>query len=277
MQTKHQFRQVINPRSSTFNPLDKALITSAAVKDSLASKVEADAARGDHPAKSFFASTSKNESQFVVDLAPSAGSSLGYRIAKRTLDLIVGSVLLVIAAPVILLAAAIICIDSAGSPFFVQVRLGQRGEPFKMYKLRGMFRDAKERFPALYDYSGKKNLDFCFHNKEDPRVTRAGKFFRKTSIDELPNLWNVVRGDMSLVGPRPEIPDVLALYGPFRAEYLSVKPGVTCLSKCTGRDTLTKRETIEYDLDYVRNRGFAADARILWRTFCCVVLRRDVF
>jgi lipopolysaccharide/colanic/teichoic acid biosynthesis glycosyltransferase len=100
---------------------------------------------------------------------------------------------------------------------------------------------------------------------------------RKTSIDELPNLWNVVLGDMSLVGPRPEIPEVLNLYGPYRHQYLSVKPGVTCLSKCTGRDRLTKRETIEFDIEYIRTRSFRRDMGILWRTFRGVLLRRDVF
>jgi lipopolysaccharide/colanic/teichoic acid biosynthesis glycosyltransferase len=184
---------------------------------------------------------------------------------------------LLVATPIILIAAAAIRLESKGSPFFVQTRLGKNGRPFKIVKLRGMFKDARVRFPNYYDYSNKRDLDFCFHHEDDPRVTRAGNFIRKTSIDELPNLWNVVLGDISLVGPRPEIPEVMALYGSYRDEYLSVKPGVTCLSKCTGRDRLTKRETIEYDLDYIRRRNLRMDVRILWRTFCGVVLRRDVF
>ena len=200
-----------------------------------------------------------------------------YHAAKRAFDLVVGLALLLIASPIILIAAAAIRLESKGSPFFIQTRLGKNGRPFKIVKLRGMFRDARDRFPGYYDYSNKQNLDFCFHHEVDPRVTRAGHFIRKTSIDELPNLWNVVLGDISLVGPRPEIPEVMALYGEYREEYLSVKPGVTCLSKCTGRDRLTKRETIECDLDYVRRRNFRADMRILWRTFRGVVMRRDVF
>jgi lipopolysaccharide/colanic/teichoic acid biosynthesis glycosyltransferase len=200
-----------------------------------------------------------------------------YGVAKRAFDVVVGLVLLLIAVPIILIAAAAIRLESKGSPFFVQTRLGKNGRPFKIVKLRGMFKDARIRFPSYYDYSCKENLDFCFHHEVDPRVTRAGNFIRRTSIDELPNLWNVVLGDISLVGPRPEIPEVMALYGPHRDEYLSVKPGVTCLSKCTGRDRLTKRETIEYDLDYVRRRDFRLDMQILWRTFRGVVLRRDVF
>ncbi|HEY2534549.1 MAG TPA: sugar transferase [Xanthobacteraceae bacterium] len=200
-----------------------------------------------------------------------------YGVTKRALDLILGVALLLVATPIILIAAAAIRLESKGSPFFIQTRLGKNGRPFKIVKLRGMFKDARIRFPSYYDYSNKPDLDFCFHHEVDPRVTRAGNFIRKTSIDELPNLWNVVLGDISLVGPRPEIPEVMALYGPFRDEYLSVKPGVTCLSKCTGRDRLTKRETIEYDLDYVRRRSFRLDWQILWQTFRGVLMRRDVF
>jgi lipopolysaccharide/colanic/teichoic acid biosynthesis glycosyltransferase len=200
-----------------------------------------------------------------------------YESTKRLFDLLLGSVLLIIALPIILCAAAAIRLETPGSPFFIQTRLGKDGRPFRICKLRGMYRDARIRFPAYYDYSNKQNLDFFFHHEEDPRVTKAGKFIRKTSIDELPNLWNVVLGDMSLVGPRPEIPEVLVLYGPYRQEYLSVKPGVTCLSKCTGRDRLTKRETIDFDIKYIRERGFGVDFAILWRTFRGVVLRQDVF
>jgi lipopolysaccharide/colanic/teichoic acid biosynthesis glycosyltransferase len=203
--------------------------------------------------------------------------ALVYAGSKRAFDLALGSILLIVAVPIIVVAAVAIRVNTPGSPFFVQTRLGTNGKPFKIFKLRGMYIDARKRFPTYYDYSAKQDLEFCFHHEEDPRVTRAGKFIRKTSIDELPNLWNVVMGDMSLVGPRPEIPEVLALYGSYRDRYVSVKPGVTCLSKCTGRDRLTKRETIEFDLDYIRRRSFSLDLSILWRTFRGVVLRRDVF
>jgi lipopolysaccharide/colanic/teichoic acid biosynthesis glycosyltransferase len=229
----------------------------------------------DHDRVTYLSVEPKNEFRVVADCPQTA--RVVYHSAKRAFDLVVGLVLLVIATPIILIAAAAIRLESKGSPFFVQTRLGKDGRPFKIVKLRGMFKDARDRFPSYYDYSNKQDLDFCFHHEVDPRVTRAGNFIRKTSIDELPNLWNVVLGDISLVGPRPEIPEVMALYGKYRDEYLSVKPGVTCLSKCTGRDRLTKRETIEYDLDYIRRRNFRSDLRILWRTFRGVVLRRDVY
>jgi lipopolysaccharide/colanic/teichoic acid biosynthesis glycosyltransferase len=204
-------------------------------------------------------------------------TQVAYESAKRAFDLVLGSILLLLSLPLILAAAIVIRLETCGSPFFIQTRLGKNGRPFRICKLRGMYADARIRFPTYYDYSTKRDLDFCFHHEEDPRVTRAGKLIRKTSIDELPNLWNVVLGDMSLVGPRPEIPEVLALYGSDREEYLSVKPGVTCLSKCTGRDRLTKRETIDFDIKYIRERNFGSDLTILWRTFRSVMLRRDVF
>ncbi|MDD4960418.1 MAG: sugar transferase, partial [Gallionella sp.] len=117
---------------------------------------------------------------------------------------------------------------------------------------------------------------FHFHYEDDPRVTRIGRYTRRTSIDEMPNFINVVLGDMSLVGPRPEVPDVMGLYGRYAEEYLSVKPGITCLSKCSGRDSLTKEETIQMDLGYIQSRSFLLDVKILWWTFVGVVLRRDV-
>jgi lipopolysaccharide/colanic/teichoic acid biosynthesis glycosyltransferase len=200
-----------------------------------------------------------------------------YEPLKRVFDILIGFMLLIPALPIIFVAALAIKLETPGSPFFVQTRLGRNGRPFKIFKLRGMYIDARTRFPSFYDFTGKQNLDFCFHHEVDPRITRAGKFIRRTSIDELPNLWNVLLGDMSLVGPRPEIPEVLALYGAYREEYLSIKPGVTCVSKCTGRDRLTKRETIEFDLRYIRERSLRLDLAILWRTFRSVVLRQDVF
>jgi lipopolysaccharide/colanic/teichoic acid biosynthesis glycosyltransferase len=200
-----------------------------------------------------------------------------YEFAKRAFDLCFGTVFFVLSVPVILLTALAIRIETPGSPFFFQIRLGRHGKPFRIFKLRGMYIDSRQRFPELYDYSAQKDLTFHFHRENDPRVTRVGSFIRRTSIDELPNFWNVMLGQMSLVGPRPEIPDVLNLYGELREEYISVKPGVTCASKCTGRDALTKQETVDMDLQYVRTRGFRLDMSLIWRTLKSVVLRRDVY
>jgi lipopolysaccharide/colanic/teichoic acid biosynthesis glycosyltransferase len=213
---------------------------------------------------------------FQMTQQNNTSSNWGYLLSKRIVDLVFGITLLLISAPIFLLAALVIRLDSSGNPFFVQKRIGLRGKPFWIIKLRGMYIDARERFPELYDYSGHNGLDFHFHYEEDPRVTRIGRYTRRTSIDEMPNFINVVLGDMSLVGPRPEVPDVMELYGQYAEEYLSVKPGITCLSKCSGRDTLTKEETIQLDLDYIQRRSFLLDAKVLWWTFVGVVLRRDV-
>jgi lipopolysaccharide/colanic/teichoic acid biosynthesis glycosyltransferase len=183
------------------------------------------------------------------------------------LDIIVGGFLLILSTPLIVLAAIAVRLETRGNPFFIQTRIGLRGKPFKILKLRGMYIDAQERFPELYAYEKLRGLNFFFHFDRDPRVTRVGEFTRRTSIDELPNLVNVVLGDMSLVGPRPEIPEVMALYGDYAEPYLSVTPGVTCLSKVTGRDQLTKEETIKLDLNYVDRMSLALDALIVWKTF----------
>lgn len=202
--------------------------------------------------------------------------SFSYCILKRLIDLFLAMLLLLVSTPIFLIAAVFIRLESKGNPFFIQERVGLRGKSFKMIKLRGMFVDARQRFPDMYEYSDKNNLDFHFHTAHDPRVTKVGSFTRLTSIDELPNFINVVLGDMSLVGPRPEIPEVISLYGSFAEQYLSVKPGITCASKCTGRDSLTKMETIKLDLEYIENQSIILDMKILWRTFWGVVLRKDV-
>lgn len=204
------------------------------------------------------------------------GRQLGYLVAKRAIDIVGGSIGLVLSAPLMLVAAIAVRLESDGPAIFRQTRIGQYGQPFTFYKFRGMYVDARERFPELYDYnySDDEVGDVVFHPTVDPRVTRVGRFLRRTSIDELPNFWNVVKGDISLVGPRPEIPEMMPYYGEHRDTVLSVKPGVTSLSKVSGRDELNFAETLELDLKYVRERSLALDLKILWRTAITVV-RQD--
>jgi lipopolysaccharide/colanic/teichoic acid biosynthesis glycosyltransferase len=206
--------------------------------------------------------------------------SAAYRYLKQSLELVLGSILLCCSLPIIIAAAIAIRIESRGNPFFVQTRLGLNGKTFGIFKLRSMYIDARERFPGMGDY-GKDfikhgGLDFHVHRDRDPRITRVGSFIRKTSIDELPNFLNVVLGSMSLVGPRPETTDLAALYGDCLNKYLSVKPGVTCKSKVSGRDRLTKEETIRIDIAYIDNRSTVTDLKILWATFWCVLGCRNV-
>jgi len=200
-----------------------------------------------------------------------------YELFKRIFDFSIGLILFVISLPILIIAIIAIRIDSPGNPIFFQRRVGRNGKLFTIIKLRGMLNNARELYPQLYQYEDRQDLNFYFHFSDDPRVTRVGKWTRRMSIDELPNFLNVVLGSMSLVGPRPEIPEVLNLYGKYRSEYLLVKPGITCWSKCTGRDKLTKEETILMDLDYVKNRCFGVDLKILSKTFFSVLGIKNVF
>lgn len=204
------------------------------------------------------------------------GGHSAYSTSKRALDIAGAGLGLLVLSPVLLIAGVAIRIESKGPAVFRQLRMGQNGEPFTLYKFRGMFIDARERFPELYayQYSSEELPTLVFHPKDDPRVTRVGRFLRRTSIDEFPNLWNVLRGELSLVGPRPEIPEMLPYYGDAKDIVLSVKPGVTSLAKVRGRDELTFSETLALDLEYVRNRSLELDLKILWWTVIAV-LRQD--
>ena len=203
--------------------------------------------------------------------------SFGYKFIKRLIDIVGGSIGLIFSFPILAIVMIKIRKESEGPALFKQTRIGLGGKPFTIYKLRGMYIDSKERFPELYDYSNKEGLDFYFHEHEDPRITNIGKYIRRTSIDELPNFYNVLVGDMSLVGPRPEIPDVIYLYGENTAKYLSVKPGITCTSKATLRDALTKEETLKLDLDYIDNMSLSMDLDLLYKTFKSVIFRKNVY
>tara|TARA_B100001057_G_C22646939_1_gene870470 strand:+ start:126 stop:710 length:585 start_codon:yes stop_codon:yes gene_type:complete len=192
------------------------------------------------------------------------------------LDIFGGLIGTLLSFPIILVAIIFIKIESSGPAIFMQRRVGYKGKIFTIFKLRGMYIDSKYKFPELYDYSNKKSLNFYFHDKNDPRVTKVGKYIRKTSIDELPNFINVLLGSMSLVGPRPEIKEVLMLYGKDKEKYLSVKPGITCNSKADLRDTLTKEETLKLDLDYIDQMNFILDLKLLFRTAKNVFSRKNV-
>lgn len=200
---------------------------------------------------------------------------LGYRFAKRTLDLVVGSVLLLVSALPILVLCVIARIDSPGPAIFVQRRVGQHGRIFRFYKFRTMYRDARERFPELYadNFTEEDFRTGWYKPSDDPRNTRFGRWVRKTSLDELPNFWNVVKGDVSLVGPRPELPEYVRFYTPHQLRKFTVKSGVTGLAQCSGRNELPIQDQIALDLEYVENCSFSYDLRLIWRTIVAVVQR----
>jgi lipopolysaccharide/colanic/teichoic acid biosynthesis glycosyltransferase len=189
---------------------------------------------------------------------------------------IVGSVVgLVVAAPVILACAVAIELDSKGPIFFVQKRAGQNGQPFQMVKLRTMVKDAEEKLPELI------NLDElstpAFKLEDDPRVTRVGRFLRRTSLDELPQLWNVLKGEMSLVGPRPEELRVVRLYSDWHRQRLAIKPGLTGPMQVNGRADLDFDERVRLELDYIRNYSLWRDVVILAKTLVAVLSGRGAY
>jgi lipopolysaccharide/colanic/teichoic acid biosynthesis glycosyltransferase len=188
------------------------------------------------------------------------------RAATRAFDVAFALVASAITAPIVLAAMIAIRLESPGPAIFRQRRMGRYGEEFEIFKLRGMYVDAPARFPALYAYaaiSQDATATYYFHHDGDPRVTRVGRFIRRYSIDELPNFWNVLRGDMSIVGPRPDIPELAHLYGPGLDRLLSVRPGITSPAKACGRDTLSFAETLERELQFVERHTFRDDIRTI--------------
>jgi lipopolysaccharide/colanic/teichoic acid biosynthesis glycosyltransferase len=212
----------------------------------------------------------------LVDAPP---RSVAYHVAKRACDLVAGLVGLVLTLPLAIVLAIIIKLDSPGPVIFRQYRVGSGGRLFAFYKFRTMWVDARERFPYLYNYlySDDEIRTMYFKVLDDPRLTRFGRHLRKTSLDELPNLINVLRGNMSLVGPRPELPEMLRYYTPEQTMKFAVQPGVTGLAQVTGRGVLRFQETIAADLEYCRRRSFWFDCVILLRTIKAVVLRVGAF
>lgn len=188
--------------------------------------------------------------------------------AIRVLDIVGASVLLVVTAPVMAAVAAIIRLDSPGPALFRQTRVGRDLRPFTFYKFRTFHADAKERFPDLYvyDFSPEQVATMHFKEESDPRATRVGRRLRRTSLDELPNFYNVLKGDLSLVGPRPEIPEMVRYYTPRQRAKWNAKPGVTGLAQVMGRNSLTLQETIALDVEYVESRSLGLYFSVLFRT-----------
>ena len=197
------------------------------------------------------------------------GPGLGYLAVKRAFDVAFSAAVVAVLAVPVAVACAAIRIDSPGSPFFRQERVGKGGKPIRIWKLRSMYADAHER-PERY-LSEAQMAQWRREQKVDgdPRVTRVGRFIRKTSLDELPQFLNVLAGDMSVVGPRPVTLEETLEYGDARDEVLSVRPGITGWWQVTERNAATwengRRQALE--LEYVRNRGLAMDARCLLGTF----------
>ena len=236
---------------------------------------------------------------------PRRADAVALQIVERTLDIAVAATLLVLCMPLMIVIGIMIRLDSPGPALFYQIRLGRdrrrhsdrrepdpkeaafperrrrelASRPFRFVKFRTMVVDARERFPELYEYryTDEQIRTIKFKLDNDPRLTRVGVWLRKSSLDELPNLWNVLAGQITLVGPRPEIPEMSRYYTPAQRRKFHVTPGVTGLAQVCGRGRLTFQETVAYDVEYVDRRSLGLNVWILWRTFVAVVLGRGAF
>ncbi|UCD87625.1 MAG: sugar transferase [Desulfobacterales bacterium] len=213
--------------------------------------------------------------------------------AKRISDIVVSSLLVVLSLPVLALVAVLIRLESPGPAIFRQKRVGMNrrrgngygvrgdhetidrrngnlgGRPFTMYKFRSMVKEAEAMLPCLVDLGALSEP--VFKLDDDPRVTRVGKVLRKTSLDELPQLFNILKGDMTLVGPRPEAMNVVELYGEEHKRRLQVKPGLTGLQQISCRGTRSMQERLKYDIHYIRHRSLLFDLKILLKTVFVVL------
>ncbi|GDX79776.1 hypothetical protein LBMAG42_15870 [Deltaproteobacteria bacterium] len=200
---------------------------------------------------------------------PSDGTAL---LVKRAVDVVVALGGLVVLSPIMLLAAALIKIEDRGPVFFSQERSGLYGRSFPMYKFRSMCVDAEEKRKAL---EAKNEMDGpVFKMARDPRITRIGAFLRKSSIDELPQIWNVLRGEMSIVGPRPPLPAEVARYERWQMRRLSMRPGLTCLWQVNGRNKVDFDSWMRLDLEYIDNWSLFLDLKLILKTFPVVLTGR---
>lgn len=197
------------------------------------------------------------------------GGNAFYRLIKRTMDLILSLSALLVLSPLFIITTIIIFIDDPGNPFFVQYRLTENGKAFPMIKFRSMYLDAEERFEKLQKHNETDGLAFKMEN--DPRVTKIGKFIRKTSIDELPQLINIICGDMSIVSPRPPLPREVVGYTPYQINRLTVKGGLTCYCQCSGRSDMPFEEWVDSDIEYIKTRSLGVDVKIIVKTALAVL------
>ena len=218
--------------------------------------------------------------------------------AKRISDIVLSTILVLLTLPVMALVAILVRLESHGPAIFKQTRIGANsrramvpneggedqvverrerdlgGKPFTMYKFRSMVQEAEAMLPCLVDLGALSEP--VYKLDDDPRVTRVGKILRKTSLDELPQLFNILKGDMTLVGPRPEAMNVVELYNEQHKGRLQVKPGLTGLQQIACRGTTSMQERLEYDLHYIKHRSLLLDSKILLKTVSVVILGTGV-
>ena len=198
------------------------------------------------------------------------------RVVDRSLDIVIAWLLLLVLLPLLLLLVIVIRVSTRGPALYRHVRVGRNGQLFHVLKLRTMVRDADERLQTLLESSAEARAEFeaTFKLRDDPRVTPVGRFLRRTSLDELPQLLNVLRGEMSLVGPRPVIPQETIRYGPHLPTVLRVRPGVTGVWQVSGRNDIPYDDRVEMDAAYALHHGLRTNVVVLLKTVPAVVRPR---
>ena len=198
-----------------------------------------------------------------------------YSIIKRLMDIVGAFIGIIILSPLLIIVAILIKIDSKGSAIFSQVRVGYKGRKFKIYKFRTMVEDAEE---LKKDLENKNEMTGpMFKIKNDPRITKIGKFIRKTSIDELPQLLNILRGDMSIVGPRPSLPSEVKNFDTWMLKRLEVKPGLTCYWQVSGRNNIEFDDWMKLDIKYVEERNLFIDTKLILKTTLLLLGDKNAF
>lgn len=195
---------------------------------------------------------------------------------KRILDIFLGLLLLLLLMPILILIAFMIKLSDQGPIFYISDRVGKWGKEFKFIKFRTMYRGAEEKKEELLTQNDLKESK-TFKMKSDPRITPLGRLLRKTSLDELPQLWNVIIGDMSLVGPRPPIPSEVTKYTLEERRRLDVKPGLTCIWQVSGRSDIPFEKQVQLDLQYIESQSVWFDILLLLKTIPAVLLGRGAY
>ena len=191
-------------------------------------------------------------------------SNVLYEVIKRIIDIVASFTGLIVLSPLMLVVSILIKLESKGEVIFKQKRVGLNGKEFYMYKFRSMVINAEELKAELESQNEMSGP--MFKMKDDPRITKIGKFIRKTSIDELPQLINVIKGDMSLVGPRPSLPKEVEEFETWMRERLEVKPGLTCIWQVSGRNNIDFEDWMKLDIEYIRERSLALDFKLIFKT-----------
>ncbi len=206
----------------------------------------------------------------IVPKIAKGASKINYISVKRIIDVIISTIGLIVLSPIFLILAIIIKLDSKGPVFFAHTRYGKDGKKFKMYKFRTMYENAQD---MINDFTPEQMKEWKenFKLQDDPRITKVGKFLRKTSLDELPQIVNIIKGDLSIIGPRPVIEEELEKYGDNKDKFLSVTPGLTGYWQANGRSSTTYEQRMEMELYYIDNISPKLDVKIFFKTIESVI------